>query len=155
MRCVHRSFDHTEAEIVAGLLRAEGCPVHVFENGLSRLRWYEVIAFGGARVMVADEDLETATEVLARWRHGDYCLDDEDRCPHCNSGDIEENPNYRGWSFFLGYFLGLPLWPMLKWRERCRSCGHRWKAIPPDSYAEMSPSIAEERKAVNALSRRC
>lgn len=150
MRCVHRSYDHTQAEIVAGLLRAEGCQVYVFENGLSRLRWYEVIAFGGARVMVADEDLESATEVLARWQHGDYCLDDDDRCPRCDSGDIEENPGYRGWAFFFGCVVGLPLWPMFKWRQRCRSCGHRWKATPPDTYAEASRSIAEASKLPRA-----
>lgn len=140
MHCVHRSFDHTEAEIVAGLLRAEGCTAHVFENGLSRLRWYEVIAFGGARVMVDDADLDPAIEVLARWREGDYCLEDDDRCPRCNSSDIEENPNYRGWSFFFGCGLGLPLLPVLKWRERCKACGHRWKATPPANYRETSLS---------------
>ena len=143
---VHRSFDHTEAEIVAGLLRAEGCPAYAFENGLSRLKWYQVIAFGGAVVMVPDEYLDTATDVLARWRRGDYCLDDDDRCPRCASSDIEENPNYRGWAFFLACFLGLPLWPALKWRERCRSCGHHWKAAPPDSYAELNPQAASIRK---------
>ena len=135
-----------EAEIVAGLLRAEGCGVHVFENGLSRLQSYEVIAFDGMRVMVTDADLETATAVLARWQQGDYGLDDDDCCPRCHSGDIEENPNYRGWAFFFGCFPGLPLWPALKWRERCRSCGYHWKATMPDTYAEVNPIIAEDRR---------
>jgi hypothetical protein len=138
MRRVHRSFDYTEAEIVASLLRTEGCPAHVFENGLSRLKWYQVIAFGGPVVVVADEYLDAANDVLARWRRGDYCLESEDRCPRCDSRDIEDNPNYRGWAFFFGCFLGLPLWPALKWRERCRSCHYHWKALPPDSYAAMN-----------------
>ncbi|WP_449428169.1 putative signal transducing protein [Rhodanobacter umsongensis] len=143
MRCVHRSFDHAEAEIVAGLLREEGCTAFVFEGGLSRLKWYQVIAFGGAVVMVPDACIEQACDVLARWRRGDYRLEDDDQCPHCHSRDIEENPNYRGWAFFFGCFLGLPIWPVLKWRERCRSCGHHWKATPPYTYAELSASIAE------------
>ena len=147
MHCVHRSFDPTEAEIVAGLLRTEGCSVHVFKNGLSRLQWYEVIAFGGARVMVADADVAAAAEVLARLRQGDYCLDAEDRCPRCDSSDIEDNPNYRGWAFFLGCFLGLPLWPVIKWRERCRSCGYHSRATVPNTYAEVNASIAEASKA--------
>lgn len=141
MRCVHRSFDHTEAEIVGGLLRAEGCPAHVFENGLSRLRWYEVIAFGGARVMVDDADLDSAIEVLARWRKGDYCLASDDCCPRCNSPEIEENPNYRGWSYFVSCGLGLPVLPVLKCRERCKACGHRWKATPPASYRQTTLSV--------------
>ncbi|AGG88467.1 MULTISPECIES: putative signal transducing protein [Rhodanobacter] len=136
MRCVHQSFDHTEAEIVAGLLREEGCTAFVFENGLSRLKWYQVIAFGGSVVMVPDACLEQASDVLDHWRRGDYRVEDDDQCPRCHSSDIEENPNYRGWAFFFGCFLGLPIWPALKWRERCKSCGHHWKATPPDTYAE-------------------
>jgi Putative prokaryotic signal transducing protein len=149
MMCVYRSFDHTEAEIVAGLLREEGCPAFAFENGLSRLKWYQAIAFGGSVVMVPDESLEQANDVLDCWRRGDYRLEDDDECPRCHSSDIEENPNYRGWAFFLGGFLGLLLWPVLKWRERCKSCGHHWKAIPPDTYAELSPSIAETGTAAH------
>ena len=146
MRCVHRSFDHTEAEIVASLLRAEGCPAYAFENGLSRLKWYQVIAFGGALVVVPDEYLDTAIDVLARWRRGEYCLEDDDLCPSCNSSDTEQNPNYRGWAFFFGCFLGLPLLPALKWRERCLTCGHHWKATPPDSYADLSPQVADIKR---------
>lgn len=135
MRCVHRSFNHAEAEIVAGLLREEGCIAFVFENGLSRLEWHKVIAFGGARIMVPDACLELAREVLGRWQRGDYCLDDDERCPRCQGSDIEENPSYRGWAFFFGCFLGLPIWPALKWRQRCNTCGLHWKANPPDGYA--------------------
>ncbi|MBD8882238.1 DUF2007 domain-containing protein [Rhodanobacter sp. 7MK24] len=139
MRCVHRSYDHAEAEIVAGLLREEGCIAFVFENGLSRLKWYQVIAFGGFLVMVPDACLVQARDVLDHWRRGDYRLDCDDCCPRCQSTDIEGNPNYRGWAFFFGCFLGLPIWPALKWRERCKSCGYHWKAIP-DTYAELSVS---------------
>lgn len=149
MQCIHRSFNPTEAEIVAGLLRTEGCSVHVFENGLSRLQWYHVIAFGGVRVMVDDQDVAAATEVLARWQRGDYCLDDDDRCPRCDSSEIEENPGYRGWAFFFGCLLGFPLWPMLKWRERCMTCGYHWKVTPPDTYAELNPSIVNEKKTAH------
>jgi hypothetical protein len=147
MLCVHRSFDHTEAEIVAGLLREEDCPAFAFENGLSRLKWYQAIAFGGSVVMVPSESLEQANDVLDRWRRGDYRLEGDDQCPHCHSSDVEENPNYRGWAFFFGCLLSFPIWPVLKWRERCKSCGHHWKANPPDTYAELSPSIAETEVA--------
>ncbi len=141
MQCVYRAFNHTEAEIVADLLRVEGCPAWVFENGLSRLKWYQVIAFGGALVMVPDESCDEALQILVRWQRGDYCLDVEDDlcCPRCASASVEENPNYRGWAFFFGCFLGLPLIPMLKWRERCKACGYHWKATPPNIYAELTP----------------
>jgi Putative prokaryotic signal transducing protein len=142
VRCVYQAYDHADAEIVAGLLRAEGCIAFVFENGLSRLKWYQVIAFGGLRVMVPDACFAQALEVLDHWRHGDYRLDCDDQCPRCDCTDIEENPNYRGWAFFLGSLLGLPLWPALKWRERCRACGYRWKAVLPGTYAAMGMLVA-------------
>ena len=142
MRCVHRSYGQAEAEIVAGLLREEGCVAFVYENGLSRLEWYKVIAFGGPLVVVPDACVAQARDVLDRWRRGDYSVECDDRCPRCDSGDIEENPNYRGWAFFFGCFLGLPLWPALKWRERCKSCGHHWKATLPDTYAELNKLVS-------------
>lgn len=149
MQCVFRSFDHTEAEIVADLLRMEGCPAQAFENGLSRLKWANVIAFGGALVMVTDESHDAAIEILANWRRGDYCLntDNELHCPRCASDDVEENPDYRGWAFFLGCFIGLPLFWAIKWRERCKSCGYHWKATPPNAYAALTAALANEAQA--------
>jgi hypothetical protein len=141
VRCVHQSYDHAEAEIIAGLLREEGCTAFVFENGLSRLEWYRVIAFGGPRVMVPDTCFAHAHDVLDRWRRGDYRLECEDQCPRCHGGDIEENPNYRGWAFVLPFLISLPLlWP-LKWRMRCKSCGLHWKVPPKYTYAVMAAAV--------------
>lgn len=141
MQCVFRAFDHTEAEIVADLLRVEGCPAYVFENGLSRLEWYRVIAFGGARVMVSNERCDKAIRIISCWQRGDYSLDgDDDRCPHCGDPEVEENPNHRGWAFVLGGLLALPLFPMLKRRKRCRACSYRWKAQSSHSYGELAGS---------------
>jgi len=148
VQCVYRSFDHAEAEIVANLLRVEGCPAYVFENGLSRLNWPSVIAYGGFRVVVADGSRNDAVEVLARWRRGDYCLDTSDNlfCPRCTSGNVEENPNYRGWAFVLPFFIGLPLFWPLKWRMRCKSCRFHWKTPPPHTYAAMSAAAHDAEK---------
>jgi hypothetical protein len=145
MLCVHRSFDLTEAEIVASLLREEGCPAYVFENGLSRLEWPYVIAYGGLRVVVADENRKHAVEILTRWRRGEYCLDadDDDSCPRCASHGVESNPNYRGWAFFLAFFTSLPLVWSLKWHKRCVSCKFHWKAKPQQTYAELNAAIRD------------
>ena len=141
MHCVYRSFDHTEAEIVASLLRAEGCLAEAFENGLSRLYWSHVIAFGGSRVMVSNEHKDAASEVMTRYQNGEYLLEDSDDllCPRCGSANVEENPNYRGWAFVLGSVIGLPLFWFMKWRERCKSCGYHWKATPLHTYAKLEP----------------
>ena len=142
MRCVYRSFDHTEAEIVAALLRAQGCDAHVFENGLSCLIWPQVTAYGGTRVTVADTDRHAALDILARWNKGEYALAEDDadhdplRCPRCRSDEVESDDRYRGWSFVIAYLTGLPLlWP--KWRERCRSCDFRWKAASQKTHRHM------------------
>ena len=141
MLCVYRSFDYAEATIIADLLMVEGCAAHCFENGLSRINWPYVIAYGGFRVVVPDGDVRLAVDILARWRAGDYGIEasDDPACPRCSSTDTEANPNYRGWAFVVPQILfGLPLvWP-LKWRERCKSCGFRWKAKPAQSYAELA-----------------
>ncbi len=148
MRCVYRSFDHTEAEIAAALLREQGCPAYVFENGLSRLYWPYVLAYGGARVTVADADRDAALDILGRWRNGEYALTEDDiepdalRCPRCQSSEVERDDRRRDWAFALTYLIGLPLlWPA--WREHCRACGFRWKAPPAQPpHVEMPAAAA-------------
>ncbi len=141
MYCAFRSYDLAEAEIIAALMCAEDCPADVLDTGMSRISWPYVIAYGGFRVVVANHHRARAGEILDDFQNGQYALptDDDLCCPRCRSHAVEENPNYRGWAFFLPsilFFLPI-LWP-LKGHMRCRACRWRWKELPAGSYAELS-----------------
>lgn len=143
MRRIHWTLDLQEAEIVAGLLRAEGIDAFVFDEGVVRQNWATALAYGGYRVMVAAPQAEQGRLVLTAWRQGEYALpeeaDDALHCPRCNATDIQPDRRRRGWSFVVAYVLGLPIpW---RWQRRvhCRHCDYRWNRAPgdiiPDEHA--------------------
>jgi hypothetical protein len=68
LRLVAHYYDRNEALIVSAVLDAAGIPnfVHAYEM-LSIQPWYEV-AFGGYRVMVVEDDLVLAVDVLRESR---------------------------------------------------------------------------------------
>lgn len=136
MRRIHWTLDLQEAEIVAGLLRAEGIDAFVFDAGVVRQNWGTALAYGGYRVMVSPLQAEQARQLLIAWRQGEYALpddlDDALRCPRCAGTDIRPDQQRRGWSFVVVSLFGLPIpW---RWQRRvhCRSCGQRWNRAAGD-----------------------
>jgi hypothetical protein len=68
MKLVYRASDITEAHIVAGLLRANGIESHVggyyLQGGIGELATQDF-----ATVLVADEDIEPATSIIAEYKN--------------------------------------------------------------------------------------
>lgn len=64
LRLLAHYYDRTEALIVSSVLNAEGVPnfVHSYDV-LSALYFYEM-AFGGYRIMVAEDDLAAAVQIV-------------------------------------------------------------------------------------------
>jgi hypothetical protein len=112
MRRAYWTADFAEANIVAGLLRANGIDASVFDTGMAQLNWMETLAIGGYRIMVADADAETARKLIADYRKGEMELPDEDvdqpTCPNCGARKNGENQNPRrvafGWVIFPDIF---------------------------------------------------
>jgi len=109
MRRVCWTADFAEANIVAGLLRANGIEATVFDAGMAQLNWMETLAIGGYRIMVADADAQAARDLLIAYRDGKLDLLDEGvdqpTCLDC-AKMTGENRNRRGAVFFLSW-LGL------------------------------------------------
>jgi Putative prokaryotic signal transducing protein len=63
---VARLFDATEAEMLRGLLEAEGVPAMVADGHTSRAISFLQTAIGGVRILVPESYLEKAREVLSR-----------------------------------------------------------------------------------------
>ena len=73
---VARLFDATEAEMLRGLLEAEGVPAMVADAHTSRAISFLQTAIGGVRILVPESYLEKAREVLRADARGDYAIDD-------------------------------------------------------------------------------
>ena len=147
MQRVHWTVDLLEAHVIAGFLRAEGVDAEVFDADFVRQDWLAALAYGGYRVVTADEDAAAARQLIAHRQANDFALDEDDpekpACPRCSSIDVDDDPvPRRVASAFLFFFLHLsvfllPLVPF-KWRYRCDTCGKRWQALPKLPFRDLA-----------------
>jgi hypothetical protein len=131
-----RYLGRREAEIAAMLLEAEGIPVLLADECMTRLAWLYSIAFGGTRLIVPDERLEEARALLTedgaavRWDDdstGAVEVTAEETCPVCNSGAVaysQHNRRLRALSMIFLWFR----FPVVLWGKQlsCGECGHEW-----------------------------
>lgn len=103
MTRVFWTADFAEAHIVAGLLRANGIAVSVFDAGMAQLNWLQTLAIGGYRVMARATDAPAALHVIAAYRKGELTRSDvqanEPACPTCLGDHNVENRNPRRVAF--------------------------------------------------------
>jgi hypothetical protein len=56
-----------DAYLFRSFLNAQGIEAHIFDEHISQLFWHYTQAFGGIRVVVADEDVEQAEELYLEY----------------------------------------------------------------------------------------
>ncbi len=56
-----------DAYLFRTFLEAEGVESYIFDEHISQLFWHYTQAFGGVRVVVADEDFDQAEELYAQY----------------------------------------------------------------------------------------
>ncbi len=111
MRCVERTLDYMDGLVFVALLRGTGIQAHLFDENFVRQNWFEILAYGGFRIMVPAQDLQTAREILAEFRRGALQLDESEvgrpRCPACHAYSCEFDHRQRRWVFLaaLVYLL--------------------------------------------------
>ena len=147
MQRVYWTVDLLEAHVIAGFLRAEGVDAEIFDVDFVRQDWLAALAYGGYRVVAADEQADTARRLIAHRRANEFVLDEDDpetpACPRCSSLDVGDDPVPRriAWAFLFFFthlsFFVLPFVPF-KWRYRCDTCGKRWQALPRHSFRDLA-----------------
>lgn len=60
-----QTYDIPEAHCVRSMLSAYGVICHVADDHFARMNWTHLIAIGGVRVMVADDELEEDQALLS------------------------------------------------------------------------------------------
>ena len=65
---VFTSFVYAEAALVKSLLEASGIKVFMYDENTARLNPFYSSAIGGIKLMVPDEDVDRAREVLQEYR---------------------------------------------------------------------------------------
>lgn len=75
-----RALEPVQAHILQARLQAEGIPVFIADEGLVQTNPLWTMALGGVRVMVPEQLLQRAQEVMRALQEGRYALD-EDAAP--------------------------------------------------------------------------
>lgn len=112
MRCVERTFEYLDGLALVALLRANDLDAQLFDENFVRQNWFEIIVYGGFRVVVPDHELESALQLRDSWRRGELSLSadecEEPTCPACYtpSGQTDLTPRRRVFAIYLlAYFF--------------------------------------------------
>ncbi|SFN25585.1 hypothetical protein [Dokdonella immobilis] len=107
MRCVERTLDQLDGLTVVALLRSRDLQAQLFDENLVRQNWFEIIFYGGFRVMAPDSQLGEARELVAAYRRGELALAEDlverPPCPRCDggSGDADAGARRNLWSAYI------------------------------------------------------
>lgn len=121
------SFPH-EAYIAKANLESAGIESFIADEHTVNTQWLYSNAIGGVRLMVAEEDLEDATEILTSdfskslEIHSEAIGEKQDICPNCGSGDLSAYTQGKRPAFLVFILLGFPLF-FYKQGYKCNQCG--------------------------------
>ncbi|MCG7488238.1 MULTISPECIES: DUF2007 domain-containing protein [unclassified Vibrio] len=120
------SFPH-EAHIAKASLEAAGIESCIADEHTINTQWLYSNAIGGVRLMVAEQDLEQAENILSTDFSDVLCAEQsatsQDHCPKCDSVKIEPFTKGKRSAFLVFILLGFPLF-FYKHGYRCKECGH-------------------------------
>jgi len=130
---VVRSFSTPhEAHLACSVLHGAGLEANVADEHIVTADWFLSNAVGGVKVMVREDDLETARELLDNAavvsddadpsQISDTENRDEDECPRCGGRTWVPVTHGKQLAVAVMYFLPLilPVWR----RRQCRHCGY-------------------------------
>ena len=112
-----------DADIAKSRLEADGIACFVFDEGVITMNWLYANAVWGVKLFVGANDLERAKEILGE--ESISTTDEDERCPSCNSANLEYKNLYKKWLFLSWLLIGIPL-PFFKNRWVCKECGYTW-----------------------------
>jgi len=126
---VGRYRDSGEAMIAKSMLDSAGIESFLGDENLVRLDWFYSNLIGGIKLMVREEDADTARKLLeenipAKFDVagvGEYA---QPRCPQCGSMDVSFDGLNKQIAY-SGLFLNLPI-PVNRKGGKCHACGHEW-----------------------------
>ena len=126
---VGRYRDSGEAMIAKSMLDSAGIECFLGDENLVRIDWFYSNLVGGIKLMVREEDGETARKLLEEnipekfdvTGVGEYA---QPRCPQCGSLDVSFDALNKQIAY-PGLFLNLPI-PVNRRGGKCHACGHEW-----------------------------
>ena len=135
---VRHFYNHPEAFLAKSALDVDGIPAYLADHHIVGINWLFARAVGGIRLIVANEHLSRASEIL----EGDdsnilagipeYQLppSQHEYCSSCGSTAVIApgwGRSAKALSLWLPLFVLLALLAVVCEQYRCRNCGQRWR----------------------------
>ena len=124
---IEHYYHPTDAHIAAGKLESEGIPVFLLGINHATANWLISTALGGIQLQVPAGYVEDARHLLSE---REVVEDEEERCPHCGSGNSSAKSNSWKVAFLAFHLLNIPL-PWKSRRRHCNACGKEWRGDSP------------------------
>jgi hypothetical protein len=133
---VARFRDLEQATIARGVLQSAGIESFLADENTVRMDWFWSNMIGNMRLMVREEDAETAAQILAQPIPETFPTDngeglfEQPKCPKCGSLDIQ----FEGVDRAVGLATAWMLAPVPIRRDawRCNACGADWQELPDE-----------------------
>jgi hypothetical protein len=112
------------------MLDSAGIESFLVDDNLIGLDWFYSNAVGGIKLLVRQEDADTANKLLDQNVPAKFNVEgmgefEQPRCPRCQSSDVA----FDGLDKHITYgllFFSLPI-PITNKGWKCHACGHTWK----------------------------
>jgi hypothetical protein len=127
---VRRYRDLPEASIAKSILDSAGIESVLVDDNIVRIDWFYSNLVGGIKILVREEDAETAAKLLEQEVPVKFDVDgigeyEQPRCPNCKSMDVSFNGLDKR-TTYTGLFVGLPI-PITNKGWKCHTCGNGWE----------------------------
>jgi len=127
---LHRYRDMPLASVAKSILDSAGIESFLADENVLRMDWLYSNALGGIKLLVREEDAETARTMLEQSAPekfdaegvGEY---EQPKCPKCGSLDITFEELDRK-TAHVGLIVGLPV-PATVRGWKCHACGNLWE----------------------------
>jgi len=128
---IRRYRDLPEASIAKSVLDSAGVESFLVDDNTVRLDWFYSNLIGGIKLLVREEDADTANRLLDQNVLEEFDVEgvgefEQPRCPRCQSMNVSLDGLDKRMTYGA-LLVGLPI-PITNKGWKCHECSHSWKS---------------------------
>jgi Putative prokaryotic signal transducing protein len=127
---VRQFLDVPSALLAKSMLDSAEIDCFLADANIVRMDWFYSNAIGGVKLLVREDDAESATQLLDQAPVDEFDVPDvghfeQPRCPKCSSAEVSYQGLQRNYAYGT-VAIGLPF-PVSHLAWHCAACNHAWE----------------------------